>query len=191
MPIFRRKPLAAAWRRGRRLNPVIGAAVLRLRQAHALLAEGNYTQSAAVFGELADDAAVHGLPRAPQLALQAGRVWILAGDLPRGLPRLRQGLTLLAETGRTTRMSAVAGRVLAELRAHGHLAEADTLEGELHALAPGLSLQPVAASNEADRRRLPAKCRYCGGTVDPAAVEWLDASSAACEYCGSTLQVEG
>jgi len=189
MPILRR-PLAARWRPGRAPNPAAKAALLRLRQAHARLAEGDYPQAAALFGELADSAAVHGLPRAPQLALQAGRAWVLAGDLPHGLPRLRQGLTLLVQMGQRARLPAVAGRVLAELRARGHAAEADALENELRTLAPGLALPAAPAATGPARRRLPAKCPYCGGSVHPDAVEWLDETSAACEYCGSTIQVE-
>ncbi len=163
---------------------------MRLRQAHARLAEGDFAGAASLFGELADSAAVYGLPRAPQLALQSGRAWMLAGDLPRSLQRLRQGLTLLAQTGQLARFPVVAGRVLAELRAAGHVAEADALERELRSLAPGLTISAAAPPSPPARLHLPAKCPYCGGSVHPDAVEWMDEASAACEYCGSTLQAQ-
>ncbi len=188
MPIFRRRPIAARWRPGRAPGPIAEAALLRLRQAHARMAEGDYAQAATLFGELADSAAVHGLPRAPQLALQAGRAWLLAGDMQRSLPRLRQGLTLLVETGQPGRLPAAAGRVLGELRARGHPAEAESLEAELRALVPGLALATMPAAPGPTRRRLPAKCPSCGGSVRPDAVQWLDDNTAECEYCGSTIQ---
>jgi hypothetical protein len=36
--------------------------------------------------------------------------------------------------------------------------------------------------------KLPPKCPYCGATVSPREVDWLDDQTAACIYCGSVLQ---
>ncbi|MEW6569290.1 MAG: hypothetical protein AB1449_14230 [Chloroflexota bacterium] len=189
MRIFRRRPFPRRWRAVRRMGPAAQVALARLQQAHAWLAQGAYPQAAALFTELAEEASARGLPRAPQLFLQAGRAHILAGETASGIACLRQGLTRMAKLGQVGRLPRVAHRVLDELRARGLSTEADSLQAELPALVPGLRVEaPLAASGSA--RRLPAKCPYCGGTVHPESVEWLDEMSATCDYCGSVVQAE-
>lgn len=194
MPVFRRRPIPARWRAARRVGLAAQPGLLRLQQAHRLMAEGAYVQAAAVFAELSDDAAVHAVPRSAQLSIQAGRAWVMAGDLPKGCQRLLLGLTRMGEMGQAGRMPMVASRLLAELRARGFEADAHTLQTELMERFPGLQIPatgPGAASGgAAQARRLPAKCPYCGGNINPELVDWLDENSAACEYCGSTLQTD-
>jgi hypothetical protein len=159
------------------------------------MAEGAYAPAASLFAELGEDAAVRGGPRAPQFTLQAGRAWILAGETAQGYDRLKQGLTLMAETGQIARLPAVASRVLEEMQGRGLSSEAQALRAHLDKLVPGVDIPAhpprpawLATTNA---RRLPPKCPYCGGNVNPESVDWLNESSAACEYCGSTLQAEG
>lgn len=193
MPLFRRRPLPPRWRGARRLPPAGQPALLRLQQAHRLMAEGQYAQAALLFGELGDEAAARSIPRAPQLNLQSGRAWVLAGDPAKGQPRLRQGLRLMAQMGQVGRLPVVARRLLDELRARGLTAEAETLEADLRASLPGLDLHgPTAVpAAEPSRRCLPPKCPYCGGSVHPDSVDWIDEACAACGYCGSVLETEG
>jgi hypothetical protein len=44
------------------------------------------------------------------------------------------------------------------------------------------------AAGKSIRPRLPARCPFCGASVRPDEVEWLDDASVACAYCKSTIQ---
>ena len=188
--MFRRRFRAPRLRRP--LGPAGPRALLRLQEAHRLLGEGKPAPAAAIFEQLADQAAARGIPRAPQLTLQAGRAWILAGEIERGMGRLGQGLRRMAQMGQQGRPPRVAGRVVSELRARGLAGQADDLQAQVNGLSPGLAL-PIEAPAEpvSSKRRLPPKCPYCGGSVLPDSVEWADEMSALCDYCGSLLQAEG
>jgi len=167
-------------------------ALLRLQEAHRYLAEGQPALAAAMFEELANHAASREIPNAPQLSLQAGRAWLLAGEVDRGMDRLGRGLQMMVQMGQTGRLPRVARRVLSELRSRGLSEEADVLEGQVREQLPGLSWPQEAATSGAPvTRRLPPKCPYCGGTVVPDSIEWVDQGSALCDYCGSVLQGEG
>lgn len=195
MPIFPRRPIPPARRRpGGRLPPGAERALARLRQAHALLAQSQYVQAAALFGELADEAAALGLPRAPQLHLQSGRAWILAAEVARGQDRLRRGLLLMGQMGQIGRLQEASRRLTSELRARNLETQAAALESELSAAFPGLDFAARAAASPAEppppRGRLPTKCPSCGGTVHPDTVERIDETSATCGYCGSIIQSE-
>lgn len=183
---LRRRPLAPRWGR---LGPGARQAVLKLQEAHALMAQGAWTQAAAIFEELAGAAEARGLPRASQLFLQAGRTRIEAGEIEVGVQNLRHGLTLMDRMGQLRRLPIAAARVISELRARGLVEQAASLEAEMGvALARhGLSLAAFPPKVE---RRLPAKCPQCGGTVHPDEVEWIDEHSAACDYCGSVIQTD-
>ncbi len=179
MALFRRRRLGPRWGPGPQ-------AMLRLQEAHALLARGEFVEAAHAFETLAGAAETLGLPRAANLHLQAGRAWVEAGQTGRGLQHLRRGLSLAAQMGQMARLPAVTARVLTELRARGLTVEAEALQREVQAAlaAHGLSLASVAPAAEP---RLPAKCPHCGGTVHPSEVEWSDPRSALCAYCGSLL----
>jgi hypothetical protein len=167
-------------------------ALLRLQQAHRWLAEGRAREAAVLFEELSTEAAARGFPSAPQLSLQSGRAWVVAGEAERGTERLWQGLQGMAQMGQMGRLPGAAARAVAELRAQGLSPEADDLEARVRGLLPGYSpAQGIAAAAVPAARRLPPKCPYCGGSVIPDSVEWVDASSALCDYCGSVLQGEG
>jgi hypothetical protein len=187
--MFRRRFLPPRFRRP--LHPAGQRALLRLQEAHRLLSEGNAAAAATIFEDLADQAAARAIPRAPQLCLQAGRAWILAGDLERGLGRLKLGLQMMARMGQTGRLPQVAGRVIAELRGRGLADQAAEVEEHVRALLPGLALPSRPSASVAPERRLPPKCPYCGGNVVPDSIEWADETSALCDYCGSVLQAEG
>jgi hypothetical protein len=186
--MFRRRIHARRLRRA--LRPAGGPALLRLQEANRLLAEGQPAAAASIFVELADQAAARGIPRSPQLHLQAGRAWILAGDPGAGVERLALGLRTMAGLGQIRRLPRVTRQVLSELRGRGMEAEADELQRMVLGMAPGAALEAEEPSPPS-KRRLPTKCPHCGGTVIPDAVEWLDESSAMCDYCGSVLSAEG
>src|SRR3972149_2576983 len=100
-----------------RPRPRVGAErrpLPRLREAHRYLAEGHPALAAAMFEELANHAASREIPNAPQLSLQAGRAWLLAGEGDRGMGRLGRGLQMMVQMGQTGRLPRVARRVLSE-----------------------------------------------------------------------------
>ena len=67
-----------------------------LRRANELMAIGDYPGAAQAFEELARGAVARNGPRASLLLLQAGRMRILAGQVPLGMTHLQQGLGLFA-----------------------------------------------------------------------------------------------
>ncbi len=192
MPRFRR-PLPPPLQRfpPRHIRPIrqraAKIALDRLQKAHALLAQGKPEEAAAIFSELADAAAARGLPRAALINLQAGRAFLAADEVETGLERIRHGLTMMASTGQVVRMPNISRRILAELRGRGLKEEAQAMEAEIQKLLSKHGLSLAMAVDAADEGRLPAKCPYCGGNVQPDEVEWLQHQQAACAYCGSQL----
>lgn len=198
MPIYRRRPFLRRRRLtplGRRpprhLPPAARKALRHLKKAHKLMEEGQPAEAAAIFDELAHEASKRGIPRAPQLYLQAGRAWIEAGKVEDGMQRLQDGLKLMSKMEQLNRLQRIGQRILAELRSRGLTEQAAALEPEIQSILAvhGLSLTAVPGSVAAPR--LPAKCRYCGGNVLPDEVEWVDTHRASCVYCGSLLEAEG
>jgi DNA-directed RNA polymerase subunit RPC12/RpoP len=162
-------------------------AVDRLRMAHSLLEQGKSREAAAIFSEIADAAADRGIPRAAVLNFQAGRAFIAANDVETGLVQIRHGLEMMASTGQVARLPNIGRRILAELRQRGLIEEAQAIEAEIQTLLSNHGLSLAMAVNTADEGRLPAKCPYCGGNVQPDEVEWLQHQQAVCAYCGSRL----
>jgi len=195
MPIFRRRPfprrrrpLPPGWRHPRDLPPAARKAIRSLKLAHELMAQGKAAQAAAIFDELAEDASKHGIPRTPQLYLQAGRAWIDADEVERGIQRLRDGLKLMGKMGQFRRLPVVCHRVLTEMHNRGLTEQAKAIETEIQEIlaAHGLSLEAVPGPRS--QPRLPAKCAYCGGNVRADEVEWVDEHHPSCVYCGSLLE---
>ncbi len=192
MPRFRRPILPPRRRfpppRRRPIRRLAAKIVVeKLQAAHTLLAQGKSKEAAAIFSELADTAAKRGIPRAAQLNLQAGRALIEAEDVKAGLDRIRNGLTLMAETNQMTRLPNVGRRILTELRDKELDAEAAAIESEIQTLLSRHGLTLAATVDTIDKRSLPAKCPYCGGNVYPDEVEWIESQQAVCAYCGSRL----
>jgi hypothetical protein len=184
--MLRRRLRARRLRRA--LAPAGGAALARLQEANRLLAEGRAAEAAAIFAELADQATSLGIPRSPQLHIQAGRAWMRAGKRTLGLDRLVLGLRTMAEMGQMARLPRATRRILAELQAQGMEDEASEIQARMLASLPGGALDSAEPPTPSPSRgRLPSKCPHCGGTVLADLVEWIDPLSAICDYCGSVL----
>jgi hypothetical protein len=151
------------------------------------MSEGNFKEAGALFEELALGAARRGIPRAPQLFLQAGHAFVKAEDSEHGIELLKRGLKSMGKMGQLRRLPAASQRVLSELQSLGLQEESTKLEEEINQLLAqwGVSL---AAPTHQSKLHLPAKCPQCGGTVHPQEVEWIDERSASCDYCGSILE---
>lgn len=180
-PLMGRPPLAEPARRA-------------LMHAHRLMEAGNYAEAAQAFELLASEAQARGmLNRAPQLYFQASRAHMLAGQLPAALESLYKGLGLLAEAQRWQGLYKAGLRAVAELKQQGHAKEAEQVQAWIDAAVkdhPEAKQAALAAPAPGRPRRIPAKCPFCGGSIKPNEVEWLDDSTAECPYCGSPVQSE-
>ena len=90
-----------------------------LRRANELMAMDDYPGAAQAFEELARGAVSRNGPRAPWLLIQAGRMRILAGQVPLGMTHLQQGLGLFAARGQWQQFSNTSQRIMAELSQRG------------------------------------------------------------------------
>ena len=151
------------------------------------MAQGQPAQAAAIFDQLAEDASKHGIPRAPQLYLQAGRAWMEAGEIEQSIQRLQTGLNLMERMGQLRRLPIVGHRVLNEMRNRGLTEQAKAMEDEIQAILGKHGLSLTTDFRPRSHPRLPAKCNYCGGNVIPNEVDWIDEHYASCVYCGSIL----
>jgi hypothetical protein len=155
------------------------------------MAAGQYAEAAAIFEHFARGAMVRGGPRAPQFFLQAGRCRVLAGLVPGGMTLLKQGLSMMAESGNKQRLQNAGQRLVAELKQHNLMVEAAEIEALLNQTLPGGFTPGAAASTApAQARLLPTKCPSCGGSLLANEVEWLDEATAECPYCGSGVRAE-
>jgi hypothetical protein len=145
-------------------------------------------KAAVIFDGLAEEGAKRGIPRAPQLFLQAGRAWIEAGEIERGVQRLDTGLDLMGRMKQLRRLPVVSQRILTELKELGLTDQAVAFEAKINSMLAAYGLSLAAASTRIEKPRLPAKCAYCGGNVIPDEVEWFDNRQASCTYCGSLIE---
>jgi len=158
-----------------------------LLRAHQLLAAGQPDAAAAIFGQLAEVARQRNLAQYPQLLLQAGRANILSGTAETGLTQMKTAFEFLLNHGREEQ----ARRLAPGVRHFLHSLELDsawtTIAQLLHEANLQLDPGSIAPSHAG---RLPAKCPHCGGTLNPAEVEWALAGGAVCTYCGSVVHAE-
>ena len=160
-----------------------------LRRANELMAIGDYSGAAQAFEELARGAVARNGPRAPLLLLQAGRMRILAGQVPLGMTHLQQGLGLFAERSQWQRFRNSGQWIVAELSQRGLTEQARQIEATLKTSLPtGFVPGP---GPEKTKPVLPTNCPGCGGPLHADDVEWTDEITAECPYCGSAVRAEG
>jgi hypothetical protein len=181
--MFRRRGFARSF--GRPPIPDIPPA---LRRANELMAIGDYPGAAHAFEEMARGAVARNGPRAPLLLLQAGRMRILAGQVPLGMTHLQQGLGLFAARGQWLRFRNSSQRLMAELSQRGLADQAGQIEAALKSSLPA-GFVPGSAPEKA-ARVLPMKCPGCGGSLHSDEVEWTDDITAECPYCGSAVRAQ-
>jgi DNA-directed RNA polymerase subunit RPC12/RpoP len=160
----------------------------RLNFAHSLLENEEYTQAATVFEELAAFALRRRAPRAPQLFLQAGRAYLMAGNHRHGVDLLIKGLRLIPRLGHSSKIPIIGERILSNLREMELHQEYQTVELELNQLLKHYDLRHDMKEVIHSQITLPSKCPYCGGTVHPDEVEWINENSVECTYCGSVVE---
>ncbi len=161
-----------------------------LRRANELMVNGDYPGAAQAFEELARGAVARNGPRAPLLLLQAGRMRILAGQVPLGMTHLQQGLGLFAERGQWQRFRNSSLRMMAELSQRGLTEQAEQIEATLKASLPAGFVPGSGAGPAKAKRVLPTNCPGCGGPLHNDEVDWTDEITAECPYCGSAVRAE-
>ena len=159
-----------------------------LRRANELMAIGDYTGAAHAFEEMARGALARNGPRAPLLLLQAGRMRILAGEVPVGMTHLQQGLALYAAGGQWIRFRNSGQRLVAELSQRGLAEQAGQIEATLRSSLPAGFVPAFGPENT--HRILPVNCPGCGGPLHADEIEWMDDITAECPYCGSAVRTE-
>lgn len=187
---FRRRPLSDALP-GRPLASKLRGILVRANQ---LMAEGRFTEAAAIYERLCAEGKERGfVARAADFALQAARAYFAAGDIDAALVKAKEGLRLLARGGRPDRIPRVLSKIVAKLREKGYNTQADGLEREAERILGEVGLSLEEAEQQAPqmpekRGTLPAKCGGCAAPVVPDEVEWHDAQTAECLYCGTILK---
>jgi hypothetical protein len=153
------------------------------------MAEGSYKEASIIFKDLAEAAERRGIPRAPQLFLQAGNAALKNAESKHAVVLVTHGLHLMAKLGQYRRLPVATKRVLDELQEHGLQDERDALEKEMQQILAQQELS-LTLIPQTQKPRLPVKCPQCGGVVHPQEVDWIDDRSASCDYCGSILEAK-
>jgi hypothetical protein len=159
-----------------------------LQQANQWMANGNYTEAASAFEQLAHWSEARFPERTPFLYLEAGQASLLDGQTKTGMAHFRRGLTLLATQGRFPRMHLLGQRIIRELNARGLKAEASEIASLLSGNLP--QQIPPEQTFTPKKPTLPTHCPHCGGSLRPDEVDWLDEVTAECSYCGSPVRGE-
>ncbi|MDY7042422.1 MAG: hypothetical protein SVX38_16325 [Chloroflexota bacterium] len=188
-------------RRRPRRPPRPGGPLRLLGQAQRLFDEGQYQEAAPIFERLAEGAAGRGMwSRAGDLALQAGRCRLEAGQVDLALQRGKQALQLYGRGGLIGKIRSTLPRMVQALEDKGYHEQAQALRAEVEArlknLPPERRAAPPAPAGKwpafqrpgTASRELPAQCSSCGAPVRPDEATWLDQTSAECPYCGSVIK---
>jgi hypothetical protein len=161
-----------------------------LQRAHELMSIGDYAAAALNFEQLASAAETHQGPRAPFLYLQAGRARIMQGYVAVGMPHLKRGLLLLAESGRYNQLYRAGQRIIQELKFRGMDKESRDISIIVGSNIPALADMPTERGPDMASVILPSHCSTCGGPIRSSEVEWVDKTTAECPFCGSPVRAE-
>ena len=162
-----------------------------LRRANELMAIGDYPGAALAYEGLARGAVARNGPRAPILLIQAGRMRILAGQVPAGMIHLQQGLGLFAARSQWQQFNGNCRRLMMELSQRGLTEQAGQVEATLKASLPaGFISAGLGTGSQSAKPTLPTNCPGCGGPLHSNEIEWTDETTAECPYCGSAVRAE-
>lgn len=185
----RRKPFGP-FRLARAERGLFSAPPPKLRQAHQLMAVGDYAAAAELFEQLAREGEASDFKRAPMMYLQAGRAYMWMGAEQTGLKLLKKGLSMLADDGRMLHFQRASRRIVAELQLRGLDGSASEIIQFLTMHASASAEIPTEPLAGVKRKKLPTHCPSCGGPLKPDDLEWLDDATAACDFCGSPVRGE-
>ena len=171
-----------------------------LVEANQAFNNQDYGGAAQRFEQLAEFITELAPRRAPQILLQAGRAYILAGRIERGMALVMRALSLLAAQQRWDELRRKGPRIAQFLQNRGRKEQAEQVKEwlrsqrvtgdeasgpavfELDAAVPKTGSLPAAP--------LPTRCPSCSAPVDSREVDWADARTAECPYCGAMIQAK-
>ena len=157
--------------------------------AHQLMEQGRYSEAADLFSRIAEAARVRDGPRAPIFSIQAGRAFILAGQVDQGIDSIRHGLEGLAAAERWSDLQGIGQVVVDQLNEKGYPEQAKTISDWLAASLEGKSVAAVVTP-PVKQPVLPTRCPSCGAAVNSKEMGWLDDLTAECLYCGGPIRAE-
>lgn len=155
----------------------------QIAACRALFEQGRFIEAAQTFENLAQIAAARSGPRAPRFYMQAGRSYLHARQVQKGMALLEQGKNLAVARSQLTPLVPLAAHIQVELQQLGLPEQAN----QVAAWLAGLPAAPAPLSPPA-RPVLPLHCPSCGAPVHPDQVTWLDVQTAECTFCGSPLR---
>lgn len=186
--MFRRRPLRRRPLIRPRPHAFIGDGPRQaLFRANRLMDSGDFKAAGEIFERLAEGAIARGMyQRAPFLFLQAGKAYVQANQTDRGIALAQRGLKLLADAQRWPALNTFGTAAVNELQKKGLTDAAGRIQQWLEATIPDTEDTTLPAASK--RPSIPGKCPYCGATLRPNEIEWLDEQTAECQYCGSAIQ---
>ena len=157
-----------------------------LRRANQLMENENHAETALAFAKLAQRTEVRRGARAPIFHLRAGRAYILAGDIEKGMRYLKRGLTMMAVKRQWEPLQRFGQRTVDELKELGHKKEAQEIADYLEKVLP----EKPRAKREESRPSLPTQCPSCGAPIHSDEITWIDQETAECAFCGNPVRGE-
>ncbi len=183
IPFFRRINIAGLNRRIPPVNP-------SLIEANHLFEAGEFTSSAKIYQEVAEDALRRDGPHTPNLFALAAKAWLQGNQKENAMNAFRNSFDILIVRKNWRRLRILSERAFAQLQGSGNAEQEKELRSWLEMKIPKniMSLpawKPVqpASSVHPD---LPSNCPRCGAPVEVDDLEWIG-EKANCNYCGSLL----
>jgi hypothetical protein len=161
-----------------------------LVRANELMQQGKYPEAAATFSRIAEVVRARRGLRAPYFFIQAGRCYMLAGQVDEGMICIRQGLGSLAGNGRWSALQRFGQVVVDQLSENGLANQAGEISEWLSTTLSGKKVELPVTFKTTTRPVLPLRCPSCGAPVDPREVEWIDQLTVMCLYCESPIRTE-
>ena len=159
-----------------------------MRRAHRSMELGEHINAATLFEKMAREAHDHNrLRQATILYLQAGRGYILAGDIRQAEAQLWLGLEILIKSGNWVQIHHIGQRVIHELEEWEQPQLAENVKEWLVQKMPN-NFTPTLHRRVASKHvHLPLKCTSCGGGILQEEIKWQDSNTGECPYCSSTI----
>ena len=171
-----------------------------LVEANKAFDNQDYSGAAQRFEQLSERLLGMASRRVPQILLQAGRAYILAGGIERGMALVMRALGMLVQQQRWDELRRKGPRIEQFLRNRGWAEQSGQVKTwlrEQRVTGDAASDQAVfdldaavPKTNSLRTAPLPTRCPTCGAPVDLREVEWADRLTAECPYCGAMIRSE-
>jgi len=193
--MWRRRPIPPFRR------PILGRAGFgmvtanpKLLEANRFFENGDYTDAAEIFEDLAIKAVARQIPQSPHLFLLAGTARMKADDIQSAIVLFKRGLGLFLERKKWGHLRKASDNTIERLKSNGFKEQAAELQIWLDGQIPdNVKSLPIWTERTAafthNKRELPTHCPTCGGPVNPKELEWFGLN-ANCNYCGTLLSGE-